>query len=90
MKWGQVLLDHTQVSTPRVLLIFNMYSIRPSSQSAVFLEVSTPKEKIYSEPWLHSDKRGTKSNSPCIVSFLLSSSPSGVTLKIIIRANIDP
>lgn len=46
---GQVLLDCTQVRTPRVLLFFIMYSIRPSMQSAVLLEVRGPRLQIFSE-----------------------------------------
>lgn len=46
---GQVLLDCTQVRTPRVLLFFIMYSMRPSMQSAVFLEVRGPRLQIFSE-----------------------------------------
>lgn len=70
-------------------IIFIMYSIRPSRQSAVFLEVRAPRLQIYSEPWLPSNKRGTKSNSPRIVSLLLSAFPSGVSLKITTGANTE-
>lgn len=69
--------------------IFIMYSIRPSRQSAVFLEVRAPRLQIYSEPRLPSNKRGTKSNSPCIVSLLLSAFPSGLSLKITTGANTE-
>lgn len=49
-------------------IIFIMSSIRPSRQSAVFLEVRAHRLKIYSKPWLRSDKQGTKSNSTCCFS----------------------
>lgn len=41
-------------------IIFIMYSIRPSRQSAVFLEVRAPRLQIYSEPWLPSNKMRDK------------------------------